>query len=480
MKYFTKAQVEEIRKQLATLGVRDTDLPYASTMNGDELIAIVQDGVNKKVGIRDLFLDFLPDDFVDQLVQGESAYEIAVRNGYQGTETEWLASLKGADGEDGAAGAAGAKGDKGDKGDTGATGAKGDKGDKGDPGDGSDYELLPATAGRLGGVIIGSGLNVATDGTISTSLPIAGNNTLGGIMTGYQEKQYGNDFAVRVTSDGKAYVVVSGISGTGGGSNVVVTPESLTGSTVKIATITVDGVDKELRAPVGGGGSTVVGGYIGTTSVRSTPANQDLTGISSFMESTSESLSKVAWNDNLKAWHFSGNLYADGWVAAGGVGSGSGGGSGSGSTVSVTQVVSSGTKIATITVDGTGVDLYAPAGGGSGTTYTAGDGIDLTSNVISVAKASSSTLGGIKTGYTNSGSTWKVQVDASGNAYVDVPGTSDLSGTGTVTSVGLTAAMVPILMLPALRLRQVEVLKSMLLPGILFLRQQSRPRGTLL
>lgn len=39
---------------------------------------------------------------------------------------------------------------------------------------------------------------------------------------------------------------------------------------------------------------------------------------------------------------------------------------GGGSTVSVTQVVSTGTKIATITVDGNGTDLYAPASGGGG------------------------------------------------------------------------------------------------------------------
>lgn len=44
------------------------------------------------------------------------------------------------------------------------------------------------------------------------------------------------------------------------------------------------------------------------------------------------------------------------------------GGGGSGSTVSVTQIQSTGTKIATITVDGVGTDLYAPeGGGGSGT-----------------------------------------------------------------------------------------------------------------
>lgn len=41
--------------------------------------------------------------------------------------------------------------------------------------------------------------------------------------------------------------------------------------------------------------------------------------------------------------------------------------SGGGSSVSVTQVQSTGTKIATITVDGSGTDLYAPNGGGGST-----------------------------------------------------------------------------------------------------------------
>jgi hypothetical protein len=39
------------------------------------------------------------------LIPGKSAYEVAVKNGFKGTEAEWLESLKGADG---------AKGDKGD------------------------------------------------------------------------------------------------------------------------------------------------------------------------------------------------------------------------------------------------------------------------------------------------------------------------------------------------------------------------------
>lgn len=50
---------------------------------------------------------------------GKSAYEIAVENGFTGTEQEWLASLKG------------------DKGDKGATGAKGDPGKT--PARGTDY-----------------------------------------------------------------------------------------------------------------------------------------------------------------------------------------------------------------------------------------------------------------------------------------------------------------------------------------------------
>ena len=51
-----------------------------------------------------------------------TAYAIAVKNGYRGTEANWIASLKGA------------KGDKGDKGDTGETGPKGDTGNIGPQG----------------------------------------------------------------------------------------------------------------------------------------------------------------------------------------------------------------------------------------------------------------------------------------------------------------------------------------------------------
>ena len=74
-----------------------------------------------------------------------SAYGVAVKNGFQGTEEEWLESLKGEKGDKGEAGEQGPKGEKGDpgaKGDPGEQGIQGEKGEKGDPGtagkDGAD------------------------------------------------------------------------------------------------------------------------------------------------------------------------------------------------------------------------------------------------------------------------------------------------------------------------------------------------------
>lgn len=52
------------------------------------------------------------------------------------------------------------------------------------------------------------------------------------------------------------------------------------------------------------------------------------------------------------------------------------------SDITVTQIQTTGTKIATIDVDGNSTDLYAPTGGGG--SYTEGDGIDITNNAISV------------------------------------------------------------------------------------------------
>lgn len=53
---------------------------------------------------------------------------------------------------------------------------------------------------------------------------------------------------------------------------------------------------------------------------------------------------------------------------------------------SVTQVLSSGTKIATVSIDGTSTDLYAPAGGSSVDPATAAPSMDGTAAVGSSVK----------------------------------------------------------------------------------------------
>ena len=73
--------------------------------------------------------------------------------------------------------------------------------------------------------------------------------------------------------------------------------------------------------------------YVGKTQVKTTNTSNDtLIGIDGFTTASSASASgdtsKVVWDSSAGAWHFYGNLYADGWVAAGGTGSGSGGGGG--------------------------------------------------------------------------------------------------------------------------------------------------------
>lgn len=59
---------------------------------------------------------------------GKSAYQIAVDEGFAGTQTEWLASLKGADGLDGRDGLNGADGQNGRDGIDGINGTNGTNG----------------------------------------------------------------------------------------------------------------------------------------------------------------------------------------------------------------------------------------------------------------------------------------------------------------------------------------------------------------
>ena len=62
-------------------------------------------------------------------IKGDSAYQIALENGFVGTEEEWLLSLIGPAGEKGE------KGDKGDPGEQGPQGIPGPRGLQGEPGE---------------------------------------------------------------------------------------------------------------------------------------------------------------------------------------------------------------------------------------------------------------------------------------------------------------------------------------------------------
>lgn len=66
---------------------------------------------------------------------GASAYDVAVANGFVGTEAAWLASLIGSPGADGTPGPQGPQGIQGPQGAQGATGAQGPQGIQGPPGE---------------------------------------------------------------------------------------------------------------------------------------------------------------------------------------------------------------------------------------------------------------------------------------------------------------------------------------------------------
>ena len=83
---------------------------------------------------------------------GKSAYAIAVEHGYEDSEEKWLLSLKGEKGdagERGEKGDTGLQGERGEKGETGQQGEQGPKGEKGDPGD-RGLQGIPGEKGEKG------------------------------------------------------------------------------------------------------------------------------------------------------------------------------------------------------------------------------------------------------------------------------------------------------------------------------------------
>lgn len=119
---------------------------------------------DKYIGLLDSKIQECNKALETAIAQAKNAYQIAVENGFEGTESEWLESLKGEKGDPGTDGKSitsteinangelvltysdgstanvgavvGAKGEKGDKGDTGATGSAGADGQ-----DGKNYQV---------------------------------------------------------------------------------------------------------------------------------------------------------------------------------------------------------------------------------------------------------------------------------------------------------------------------------------------------
>ena len=81
--------------------------------------------------------------------QGYSAYEIAVGQGFVGTEAEWLESLQGADGAPGSPGAPGQDGQPGQDGAPGQDGTDGIDGAPGDPGQAGEGVPTGGTANQM-------------------------------------------------------------------------------------------------------------------------------------------------------------------------------------------------------------------------------------------------------------------------------------------------------------------------------------------
>ena len=171
--------------------------------------------------------------------------------------------------------------------------------------------------------------------------------------------------------------------------------------------------------------------YVGKSAIQGSPLTQDLTGINS-IKATDAATSQLVWDNEHGAWRVKGNLYADGWVAAGGIGSGSGGGGGASSLYDLPEVG--------VTSPQTGQFFYY-----NGTKWVntpiktinnnslIGEGnISISGGGGSISPATASSLGGVLVGSviatptinaisSTAGRYYYLQTDSAGHAFVNVP-----------------------------------------------------------
>lgn len=134
---------------MALTPIKINKLPRATSISATALLVFQsEDGKTQGITVSDA--DFSGADGSD----GASAYEIAVAEGFVGTEAEWLDSLVGPEGSEGPTGATGPQGPtgatgpagpKGDTGDTGPQGPQGETGPVGPEGPAGPGDMLAAT-----------------------------------------------------------------------------------------------------------------------------------------------------------------------------------------------------------------------------------------------------------------------------------------------------------------------------------------------
>lgn len=76
---FTSNQIEEIRRKLQLGGTKDTQFPLADSLKGNETIAIVQQGVNKQLGLKTLLesvTKWSVSDFLNISKSNEDSYSL--------------------------------------------------------------------------------------------------------------------------------------------------------------------------------------------------------------------------------------------------------------------------------------------------------------------------------------------------------------------------------------------------------------------
>jgi len=102
--FYYGGEAESAYDIAARNGFKGTEQEWLNSLKGENLTIQNIYAAAKAEGYEGDLLTFVRDYFKDTAITGESAYEAAVAAGFKGSKEEWLASLKGDTGDDGAPG----------------------------------------------------------------------------------------------------------------------------------------------------------------------------------------------------------------------------------------------------------------------------------------------------------------------------------------------------------------------------------------